>query len=133
MATGLFKRMQRQFKARQHQQSTPLARSATRRMNRWFMWLAPGIFIKRWLLISVVGVLLTSLGVAIWVTLTPIFYLIEFTSAVLETIADIIPNYISGPIAIALGIFLIFWGQSRTVGSITEVLNPDQDKELIDV
>ncbi|MDR9405079.1 MAG: YvcK family protein, partial [Halothece sp. Uz-M2-17] len=97
------------------------------------MWLAPGIFIKRWLFISVLGVLLTSVGLAIWANLTPIFYLIEFTSGILEAIADILPNYISGPLAIALGLFLIFWGQSRTVGSISEVLNPDQDKELIDV
>jgi len=115
MAKGLLKRIGRQ------------------RLSRWLMWLAPGIFIKRWLLISLLGVLLTLLGLAIWVNLTPIFYLMQFTSTVLETIADIIPNYISGPIAIALGLFLIFWGQSRTVGSITEVINPDQDQELIDV
>lgn len=133
MATGLFKRVRRQLKARQYQKSTPPRNSRMGRINRWFMWLAPGIFIKRWLLISVIGVLLTSIGLAIWANLTPVFYLMEFTSVILETIADIIPNYISGPIAILLGLFLIFWGQSRTVGSITEVLNPDQDKELIDV
>jgi len=133
MATGLFKRVRRQLKPRQYPKSTPPRNSRIGRINRWFMWLAPGIFIKRWLLISVIGIVLTSMGVAIWADLTPVFYLMEFTSAILERIADIIPNYISGPIAIAVGLFLIFWGQSRTVGSITEVLNPDQDKELIDV
>jgi hypothetical protein len=92
------------------------------RVNRWFKWLAPGLFVKRWLLLSASGVLLTSLGLAIWVKLTPIFYLIDFTQRVLETIATIIPNYVSGPIAIICGLVLIFWGQTRTVGSITEVL-----------
>lgn len=133
MANGLIKQVRRQFKARSPKKYTTVANSRTRRINRWFMWLAPGIFIKRWLFISVIGVLLTSLGVAIWANLTPIFYLIRFTSGLLEAIADILPSYLSGPLAITLGLFLIFWGQSRTVGSITEVLNPDQDKELIDV
>jgi uncharacterized cofD-like protein len=104
-----------------------------RRVNRWFKWLAPGLFVKRWLLISAGGVLLTSLGLAIWVKLTPIFRLIEFTSTVLEKIATIIPSYVSGPVAIIFGLVLIFWGQTRTVGSITEVLKPGKDEELVDV
>lgn len=103
------------------------------RVNRWFKWLAPGLLVKRWLLLSASGVLLTSLGLAIWVKLTPIFYLIDFTQRVLETIATIIPNYVSGPIAIICGLVLIFWGQTRTLGSITEVLKPGGDEELVDV
>jgi uncharacterized cofD-like protein len=103
------------------------------RVNRWFKWLAPGLLIKRWLLISASGVLLTSLGVAIWAKLTPIFYLLDLTSNVLEKIATIIPSYVSGPLGILCGLALIFWGQTRTVGSITEVLKPAGDKELVDV
>jgi uncharacterized cofD-like protein len=103
------------------------------RVNSWFKWLAPGLLVKRWLLLSASGVLLTSLGLAIWVKLTPIFYFIDFTQRVLETIATIIPNYVSGPIAIICGLVLIFWGQTRTVGSITEVLKPGSDEELVDV
>ncbi len=103
------------------------------RFNRWFKWLAPGLLVKRWLLISAAGVLLTSLGLAIWVKLTPIFHLIEFTAGILEQITTILPNYVSGPIAIICGLVLIFWGQTRTVGSITEVLKPDRDQELVDV
>ncbi|HEY9596288.1 MAG TPA: gluconeogenesis factor YvcK family protein [Cyanophyceae cyanobacterium] len=103
------------------------------RVNRWFKWLAPGLLVKRWLLLSASGVLLTSLGVAIWVKLTPIFYLIDLTSNILEKITTIIPNYVSGPIAITCGLVLVFWGQTRTVGSITEVLQPDREKELVDV
>jgi uncharacterized cofD-like protein len=89
--------------------------------------------IKRWLLISASGVLLTSLGVAIWAKLTPIFYFLDLTSKVLEKIAKFVPNYVSGPIAILFGLVLIFWGQTRTVGSITEVLKPEGNKELVDV
>ena len=103
-------------------------------MNRnWFKWLSPGILVKRWLLISAVGVLFTSLGLAIWVKLTPVNRLIDFISAALEKITTIIPNYVSGPIALLIGLFLVFWGQTRTLGSITEVLKPESDGELIDV
>ncbi|NEP60667.1 MAG: YvcK family protein [Symploca sp. SIO2G7] len=103
------------------------------RFNRWFKWLAPGLLVKRWLLMSAAGVLLISLGLAIWKKLTPIFRLIEFIAGILEKITTIIPNYVSGPIAIIFGLVLIFWGQTRTVGSITEVLKPDREQELVDV
>ncbi|MCA1992700.1 MAG: YvcK family protein [Coleofasciculus sp. S288] len=103
------------------------------RVNRWFKWLAPGLLVKRWLLLSASGVLLTSLGLAIWVKLTPIFYFIQFTSGILETIANFIPSNVSGPVAIICGLVLIFWGQTRTVRSITEVLKPEKNQELVDV
>ncbi len=125
--------MAKRVRHQRFSKSSMLSQLKNNRLSRRLRWLAPGIFVKRWLFISLLGVLLTLLGLAHWVELTPIFYLMEFIEAILETIADIFPNYISGPIAIALGLFLIFWGQSRTVGSITEVLNPDQDQELIDV
>ena len=131
MSIAPFKRALRRLKA-ETKNFAPMNRTP-RRVNRWFKWLSPGLFVKRWLLISATGVLLTSLGLAIWVKLTPIYRLIGLTSEILETIAKIIPNYVSGPIAIALGLFLIFWGQTRTVGSITEVLQPESDRELIDV
>ncbi len=110
-----------------------IRKKAPYKVNRWFKWLSPGLFVKRWLLISVIGLFLTILGGAIWVKLTPIYRLLEFISRLLEVITTNIPNYISGPIAIATGLFLVFWGQSRTVGSITEVLKPDKDGELVDM
>jgi uncharacterized cofD-like protein len=103
------------------------------RVNRWFKWLSPGLFVKRWLLISASGFLLAVLGIAIWSKLTPIYRLLEFISSLFETIAKVVPSYISGPIAIAIGLFLVFWGQLRTVGSITEVFRLDHDEELVDM
>src|SRR4028118_766514 len=80
------------------------------RVNRWFKWLAPGLLIKRWLLPRDGGVRLTRLGKAIWAQLTPIFYLIGLVSGVLETVANFIPSYVAGPLAIICGLVLIFWG-----------------------
>ena len=103
------------------------------RVGRWFKWLAPGLSVKRWLLISVAGVLMVTLGAAIWTNQTPVYYLTQLIGEVLDFITDILPSYVSGPIAIALGLLLIFWGQTRSLGAITEVLMPEGDEELIDV
>jgi len=126
MSIGLFKQALI-FLSHESRSRTP------QRFNRWFKWLAPGLFVKRWLLISVGGVVLTSLGLAIWVKLTPINRIIQLINDVLETITTFVPNYISGPLVVAGGLLLIFWGQTRSLNSITEVLKPGGDEELIDV
>jgi uncharacterized cofD-like protein len=107
---------------------------APHRVGQWFKWLAPGLFVKRWLLLSAGGVVLVGLGLAIWVKLTPIFYALQLIQDIVGTIANVVPNYVSGPLVLLLGALLIFWGQTRTVGSITEVLRPEGgEEELIDV
>jgi uncharacterized cofD-like protein len=132
MSFGLLDRAFRTLKV--EKQSFAFVQKRTpKQVNRWFKWLAPGLLVKRWLLISVTGVLLAGLGIAISVGLTPIYRLLEFAAHLLGAIARVFPSYISGPIAVALGLFLVFWGQTRTVGSITEVLKPESDEELVDM
>ncbi|MDH6060982.1 YvcK family protein [Chrysosporum bergii ANA360D] len=108
-------------------------RCTSYRVNQWFKWLSPGLAVKRWLLISLSGVLLAILGLAIWVKLTPIFWGIELLRGFLGVVANILPHYISGPVVLLCGVLLLLWGQTRTVGSITQVLRPDGEEELIDV
>jgi uncharacterized cofD-like protein len=109
------------------------SRSRTpRRVNRWFKWLAPGLLVKRWLLISAAGVLLVTLGLAIWSNLTPIYYISELTRDLLRTLTQLVPSYISGPLVLLAGILFILWGQTRSLGAITEVLMPEGNEELID-
>lgn len=103
-----------------------------KQFGQWFKWLAPGLFVKRWLLLSAGGVLLTSLGLAIWTGMTPIFYTLQLLKGVLAWIATILPNYISGPLVITGGILLIFWGQNRSINSITQAFMSQGDEELVD-
>ncbi|HLO52053.1 MAG TPA: gluconeogenesis factor YvcK family protein [Kamptonema sp.] len=104
----------------------------TGRVYQWFKWLAPGLLVKRWLLLSAGGVLLTSLGVAIWTGMTPIFRTLEFLKQLLGWITAVVPNYISGPLLLIGGVLFILWGQTRTLNSITSVLMPEGDEELVD-
>lgn len=87
---------------------------------------------KRWLLISASGVVLATLGLAIWTGMTPIFFFLQLLRNFLTWIAEVIPNYISGPVVIAAGVLLIIWGQTRSLNSITQVLMPEGNEELVD-
>lgn len=77
--------------------------------------------------------MLACLGLAIWIRLTPIFWAIELLRNFLGTLADILPYYISGPLVLLCGLLLLLLGQTRTVASITRVIRPDADEELVDV
>jgi len=88
--------------------------------------------VKRWLLISASGVVLATLGLAIWTGMTPIFFFLQLLRNFLTWIAEVIPNYISGPVVIAAGVLLIIWGQTRSLNSITQVLMPEGNEELVD-
>ncbi|MEG4583974.1 YvcK family protein [Microcoleus sp. MOSTC5] len=102
------------------------------RVHQWFKWLAPGLLVKRWLLISASGVVLATLGLAIWTGMTPIFFLLQLLRNFLAWIAEVVPNYVSGPLIILGGILLILWGQTRSLNSITQVLMPEGNEELVD-
>jgi len=121
--------MRRASKARQLSAKLQPAR---RKLRLWSQWLRPGLLVKRWLLISVIGVLLASLGLAISVNLTPIFYTLQFIEKLLQGLARFVPSYVSGPLLLLGGLALIWWGYARTLGSITEVLLPEDDKALVE-
>ena len=108
-------------------------RRTPHRVNQWFKWLSPGLSVKRWFLISVAGIVLAGLGLAIWSGYTPIYWVLKLVRGAFSLITNIIPSYISGPIVMIGGLLLLVWGQSRTVGSITQVLKPGNDEELVDV
>ncbi|MFP4219795.1 MAG: uridine diphosphate-N-acetylglucosamine-binding protein YvcK [Phormidium sp.] len=102
------------------------------RAKQWFKWLSPGLSLKRWLVVSATGMVLTLLGIAIWTKLTPVYYLLQFVETALTTIATRVPNYISGPLVVITGLLLLLWGQTRTMGSIHDALKPEDNGELID-
>jgi uncharacterized cofD-like protein len=108
-------------------------RNGRKKVNHLYKWLSPGILVKRWLLTSIIGIVMVVLGLAIWTKLTPTYRFLDFIIGILNKITNNVPSYISGPVVIIFGLFLLYWGQTRTFGSITEVLKPNNDEELIDV
>lgn len=92
--------------------------------KRWIRWLRPGLFVKRWMFLSTIGIFAVGLGIMVWLKLTPVFYTIKFVGSLLNLITRLLPSYISGPLAICGGLLFIIWGQTRTLGAIVEVLLP---------
>jgi uncharacterized cofD-like protein len=99
----------------------------------WLKWLMPGLLVKRWLFLSVLGLVLLSLGLAISAKLTPIFFVTKFLGSTLDFFVNLLPRHLSGPLAILGGLVLLWLGQKRVLGSITQVLMPDGDRDLVDL
>jgi uncharacterized cofD-like protein len=102
-------------------------------VNKSMQWLAPGLFVKRWFMVTLAGVILIGLGVAIWVRLMPIRSLVELADALLYRISTVVPNRVSGPIILATGFFLLFWGQLRSLRAVSGALDPQSEKTLLDM
>ncbi|MDJ1177092.1 gluconeogenesis factor YvcK family protein [Roseofilum capinflatum] len=128
MSFSLLKRLRKNY----HTQAVGRRGGKSSRLSQWFKWLSPGLFVKRWMVISAGGMILAAFGLAIWTKMTPVFYLLRLTEAVLSGLAQLVPNTISGPLVVIGGILLILWGQSQTVNSISQVLMPPGDEELVD-
>ncbi|MEL6603057.1 MAG: gluconeogenesis factor YvcK family protein [Cyanobacteria bacterium J06614_10] len=97
--------------------------------RRWLRWLRPGLFVKRWLFLSTIGIVAIGLGIMVWLKLTPVFYTVKFVGKILNLITQLVPNYVSGPLAVLGGFLLLIWGQTRTLGAIVEVLLPANGEE----
>jgi uncharacterized cofD-like protein len=131
MSIGTFRQAVRNLSRRGN--TSPSQNDKHPNVRRLFQWLSPGIFVKRWLLTIYIGVLMTILGVAIWLKLTPIFWLFQAIDKAVEFLAKVVPHYLSGPIVLGCGLFLVFWGHSRSLGEISKVLRPDGDQTLLDM
>ena len=101
-------------------------------LRRLFQWLSPGIFVKRWLLAISLGVIMAILGLAISLKLTPVFWLIQLVDSIISSVALNVPNYLSGPLLVGGGLFLMFWGHGRSLDEVSKVLRPDADRTLLD-
>ncbi|MCS7226094.1 MAG: YvcK family protein [Gloeomargarita sp. SKYB31] len=110
-----------------------MGKHASLRFRQWLKWLRPGLFVKRWLLLTFVGTVLVVLGLSISLRLTPINSLLQLIESVVRGLATVIPSHISGPLAILLGLGLIIWSQTRSVGTLTEALRPEGEQDIVDV
>lgn len=98
-----------------------------RRVGRFFKWLRPGILVKRWFGVSALGVLLIILGLAISARLTPIRLILDFFSRTIDFLVSLLPRQVSGPLAIGLGLGLLWLGQKRVFMGLIQALMPGRN------
>lgn len=73
-----------------------------------------------------------GLGVAIWARQTPIFRIGQLISEGLSLLTSLVPSYVSGPLVAVIGFLLVVWGHTRSLNTLTDVLMPEGDEELVD-
>ncbi len=98
-----------------------------RRVGRLFKWLRPGILVKRWFVVSALGVLLIILGLAISARLTPVRIMLDFFSRTIDVLVILLPRQVSGPLAIGLGLVLLWLGQRRIFMGLIQALMPGRN------
>ena len=104
-----------------------------KQIRNWSKWLTPGISIKRWLLINVIGICLISLGLSNLWELFIVSHPLALFSQGLIIIKQVFNNYILSLIAIIGGLYLACWGQARSITSIVQALNPEGHHDLVDI
>ena len=109
----------------------------TNQWQRWRRWLAPGLGMKRWMLVIGMGVLLFSAGFSLLVNIR---FLEQFDAAVFRlarsldriTGGGVSPTAL-GIAGIALGVLVAFFGLRGTLRSIDRVLFPTGSPTLVEV
>ncbi|HXF81524.1 MAG TPA: gluconeogenesis factor YvcK family protein [bacterium] len=104
---------------------------------RWSRWFAPGIGVKRWTLLLLLGVLLISAGAALIVNIQLLGWLelVVFQAALsllLLTGGSVSPSLVGG-LLIVLGVGLVFYGLRGTIQRVAGVLQPRGDLPLVEV
>tara|TARA_B100001115_G_scaffold143936_1_gene111821 strand:- start:413 stop:1807 length:1395 start_codon:yes stop_codon:yes gene_type:complete len=102
------------------------------RIFRILRWLLPGLVIKRWMITSAIGLLISLLGLAIWTNFRPLYSLLEIFFWVMTSLTGIFPVSLLGPFIFFIGILLIGIGQNRSINSIQKALVPQKDTLLVD-
>lgn len=91
-------------------------------------WLLPGLEIKRWFTLIIIGAVLAAIGICIIYNLKPVFYLIK----IIMKIAQMLPSGIIGWVFIISGAVCFFIGWLNTNYSILDVNNERNRHALLE-
>ncbi|MGM0471902.1 MAG: gluconeogenesis factor YvcK family protein [Bacillota bacterium] len=101
-----------------------------------FKWLYPGLKIKRWLILAIIGILLISVGLTIALG----FGFLGVIEGQLVTLVHNLVgrfsyqlNIIIGVVIIIIGIFSVVYGMGKMINSIIEALLPGNDEQLVEL
>jgi uncharacterized cofD-like protein len=83
--------------------------------------------VKRWFVVSALGVVLIILGLAISARLTPVRIMLDFFSRTIDVLVTLLPRQVSGPLAIGLGLVLLWLGQRRLFMGLIQALMPGRN------
>ncbi len=113
-------------------------RTSTRLLTRWIhywsykaKWLYPGMRIKRWILLTMMGALLSGFGVII-ATQEKLLSLLEHQILSVSMQSFGTDTLWPGLVTIGLGLVLMLLGIRKSLGSIMEAIFPERDIGLVE-
>ncbi len=111
--------------------------ASTRRIKSLLKWFYPGMRVKRWLLLTPLGLFFVVVGVVLMTNMQVVDYLNTGASVVFtRTGFDLTQPNVYIPVsgaAIGVGLILIFISFRQVIGSIASVISPDNKDRLADV
>ena len=90
-------------------------------------WLLPGLEVKRWFMLLIIGAVLAAVGICIICNLRPIYYLIN----IIMKIAQMLPSGIIGWGLISLGAIIFCIGWLKTNYSILDVNDNERNRHAV--
>lgn len=109
----------------------------TRRVKSLLKWLYPGMRVKRWLLLTPIGLFFVIVGVILLTNMQVVDYLNTGARELFKrTGLDLTQPNVHVPmsiVAIGIGLVLIFISFRQVIGSIASVISPDDKEHLADV
>lgn len=91
-------------------------------------WLLPGLEVKRWFLMIIVGTILSAIGLCIVLDLRPIYFLMNMVMQIAQTV----PSEIIGAIFILFGALFFVKGWQKTNYSILDINNERNRHALLE-
>ena len=81
--------------------------------------------LKKWMVVGVIGILFTVLGIALFLELRPISTIKDFLWLSTKSIAKLMPTYVSGTIAIIIGLVLVIYALIKANKAIVKAIAPE--------
>lgn len=100
------------------------------RLLRAIRWFQPGLGIKRWLIVAILGGILFVNGASRW--LTDEGTQLHINETVDAFVADFMAPELLGYLFMGLGAVLILWGIRSFLYSIVNALMPNRDRGIVD-
>jgi len=95
-----------------------------------YKWLSPGLGIKRWFIIGIIGLLLLSTGVALLLNINIVNYLIKMIHIIVYKLSGYLPyysNFVLGIVVILLSLVLLTYAGNRLIEKLNKEIYKDDD------
>jgi uncharacterized cofD-like protein len=102
----------------------------TRATQRFLRWFYPGLGVKRWLFVALIGAILLVNGLARWLTAEGMH--LQINEVIDDFVDDFMPPSYVAPIFLISGIVLVFFGIRQWMRSIVSALTPEGKDRIVE-